>query len=80
MTTLVKEHLLVVQLISMKALTHYIYTDIIEHQVVGGSMLPLLRVVLFKNDGKQEYAWMKYNPPPRTVVFLMDTRIQLKSI
>lgn len=39
----------------------YVYSDVVENQFVGGSMVPLLRVVPFKNDGKRHNVWVNFN-------------------
>lgn len=39
----------------------YLYSDVVEDQFVGGYMVPLLRVVPFKNDGKKHYVWVNFN-------------------
>lgn len=39
----------------------YIYTDIVQDQIVGDVMVPLIRVVPFKNNSKRNHTWVNFN-------------------
>lgn len=38
----------------------YVYTDVVESQLVGDVMVPLIRVVPFKNNNKREDTWVNF--------------------